>query len=314
MKSFILALLSCLSIFISQTSRAESCSEFLTSYGTSISSLIARSQIRKALSIARYAYTSDTSRTREDASVWLKYKNGRNIDPRIVDLTQRNLDEVWVWAQENDSETGAPWHPNKYEENVISLRKGDTVKFGDKSFKLGKFLGSGNATHIYALADNPKMVIRIPFIVRDLAIRAFVVGLPTEVHYGASHYKRIFEFNELTYRALLKYRDDVTAGDNFRYLLMPRVYGKMTGLDFLNTIAIKLTGHSVFPNEHLDWKLDQLSQALTAHEKIILNRLVDLLRKTDEIMEREGYISIRSKNTRNFLLNPADQWEAIDAE
>jgi hypothetical protein len=55
-----------------------------------------------------------------------------------------------------------------YDEAVLSLRKGDEVKFGDKEFTLGDFVGSGNSTFIFRLEGKPGKVIRIPFLVAPL--------------------------------------------------------------------------------------------------------------------------------------------------
>jgi hypothetical protein len=51
-----------------------------------------------------------------------------------------------------------------YEQNIIEMRAGDTVKFGDKQFVLGEFLGAGNASHIYAIEGRDDAVIRIPYL------------------------------------------------------------------------------------------------------------------------------------------------------
>ena len=56
-----------------------------------------------------------------------------------------------------------------YDEKVLFLRKGDTVRFratGSKvaEFRLGKFLGSGNSTQIWEIEGEPDQVLRIPFM------------------------------------------------------------------------------------------------------------------------------------------------------
>jgi len=70
------------------------------------------------------------------------------------------------------SDPGRRNHPGMdiYHGAVLRLQAGDTVVFRDQegqphSFRLGDFLGSGNMTHIYALADRPDRVIRIPYAI-----------------------------------------------------------------------------------------------------------------------------------------------------
>ncbi|MGZ3687299.1 MAG: hypothetical protein ACXWPM_07280 [Bdellovibrionota bacterium] len=54
--------------------------------------------------------------------------------------------------------------PTMYSTRVMSLRRGDTVVVsGGKQFKLGRFLGRGNSTHVWAIDGEPGKALRLPF-------------------------------------------------------------------------------------------------------------------------------------------------------
>ena len=58
-----------------------------------------------------------------------------------------------------------------YEEKVLLLKIGDTVAFsGGKTFKLGRFLGAGNASHVFEVEGLPDAVLKIPFAANFLLI------------------------------------------------------------------------------------------------------------------------------------------------
>ena len=55
-----------------------------------------------------------------------------------------------------------------YDSQVLRLRPGDTVVFGEDRFVLGEFLGSGNATQVWEIVGDPDHVLRIPFLAGPL--------------------------------------------------------------------------------------------------------------------------------------------------
>ena len=83
-------------------------------------------------------------------------------------------DEIWNWQQKEWSLPGLPrdipnpkfkWNAlDAYDRAVLFLRKGDTVRYKSGTYVLGEFLGSGNATHVWAIEGDPNKVIRIPFL------------------------------------------------------------------------------------------------------------------------------------------------------
>jgi hypothetical protein len=54
-------------------------------------------------------------------------------------------------------------YPRIYSGRVMGLKAGDTVVFGERSFKLTKFLGRGNAAHVWEIEGRDDVVLRIPF-------------------------------------------------------------------------------------------------------------------------------------------------------
>lgn len=139
----------------------------------------------------------------------------RNLIRGQID-TQREVD-----VEANLAEVSV----GSYERNVWELRRGDTVVFSHKEFKLGEFLGAGNAVHAFALADNPKVAIKIPILSllpqaniglipstpakRVEAARKFLAALCIDSFLEGDHlHKRIIE-----------------AGGDFEYVLQERVFG-----------------------------------------------------------------------------------------
>ncbi len=101
--------------------------------------------------------------------------HGKMAQPSTSDRTVRAQRSFWSEGNPNmrttaDDMSGA----SKYEARVLALRMGDSVsavssKTGKPmTVKLGKFLGAGNATHVYEIAGSPGQVIRLPFITQGL--------------------------------------------------------------------------------------------------------------------------------------------------
>jgi len=117
----------------------------------------------------RITGTTDRYRASDELSNLFDYKNSPQEKPALVDLSDdclaaecQTLSATKPWDRLVESKLFGK--PSKYETAVISLKRGDTVKFGTEEFKLGEFLGLGNSTHIFALADNPDHAIRIPIL------------------------------------------------------------------------------------------------------------------------------------------------------
>lgn len=62
-----------------------------------------------------------------------------------------------------------------YQKAVLHLRQGDTVRSGGREWILGRFLGAGNATHVWEIEGKPGKVLRLPFLSSQL----FGMGIRT---------------------------------------------------------------------------------------------------------------------------------------
>lgn len=87
-----------------------------------------------------------------------------------VDETRRTypfVSEYMALHMENAFESIVQPALTEYDQRVLILQTGDTVAYGARRFRLGPFLGAGNRSHIFRLADTPDQVIRIPFLIKE---------------------------------------------------------------------------------------------------------------------------------------------------
>lgn len=125
---------------------------------------------------------------------------------------------------------GPEMAPGDYETLVINLRAGDTLVVDGAQFHLGEFLGAGNATHVYALADRPNEVIRLPFIADSVA-----EGFGDTLRETGQYMIRNFA-------TLIRPRPPARAvkitqtGSRYQYVVVSRIHGNMNGEDFLGKL------------------------------------------------------------------------------
>ncbi|MGK5082382.1 hypothetical protein WDW37_03675 [Bdellovibrionota bacterium FG-1] len=106
-----------------------------------------------------------------------------------------------------------------FKKQILLLRKGDSVQVGARIIRLGEFLGAGSQTHIFACADNPKQVIRIPYSAEGIgparmqlrAYRQAAAQVPEEVRRV-----KIFE-----------------SDPEGKFLIVSRIWGSEDGREFL---------------------------------------------------------------------------------
>lgn len=264
--------------------------------------------------LTRFAYTGDSFRSERDKLFWLQYKNGINSSPQTVDLGHSRLNSDWPIGME-DIMHEIPNFPLQYEAAVLSLKKGDTVHFGAQSFKLGEFLGSGNASHVFALVDQPGRVIKIPFLSALLANENRLSGLETQVEWGESHYPRILELNKVSFIALAKERKDLETNASYQFITMPRIHGTQLGSDFLNTVSQKLRGRNLKLGEVLFVNLSQLPDGMNKAMVKSLHELIQWMssRGHATLMDH-GVYALRTGVTRQLMLSDQGRWEVLDAE
>jgi len=121
-----------------------------------------------------YAQTPTSRRRQLSAEAWLRYKNTPGPVAARIDLSAPEL-----FA--DDTVKNSRGYPiSRYEDAVLKLRKGDWITIGERRYHLGSFLGAGNATHVFADADNPAQAIRIPYLV----IETYAAILPALTPYA----------------------------------------------------------------------------------------------------------------------------------
>lgn len=133
--------------------------------------------------------------------------------------------------------------PREYTARVLSLQAGDTVAFGDATFKLGRFLGRGNTSHVWEIEGEPNWVLRIPFYsgppkrgenvrpardTRDFAVYGANLARALLEHYV----QRAAYFGDLNIpRVAIRSRQGV--GDDYAWAVVTRVRGTQDGKSFL---------------------------------------------------------------------------------
>jgi hypothetical protein len=158
--------------------------------------------------------------------------------PKLIDLTNdRSMEAIHPglcgicdWLVQRGI------YPREYAWQVMNLRKGDTVQFGDRKFILGNFLGRGNAKHVWEVADQSDMVLHIPFY--SGPPKESKGGDTATLTYLGPQSGRLFLAQYVKKARWLEPLDVpmpriIAAGENNSYLLTTRIAGKQNGRDFL---------------------------------------------------------------------------------
>jgi hypothetical protein len=126
--------------------------------------------------LAMYALSAAEHRglNTERQIVFYAYKNLGSQIPLVFDMGNQNPLRVSKELS-NLSQLGnyyPRFPPTTHEYRTLRLRKGDRVEFDERQFELGKFLGAGNTTHIWALAGDSDVALRLPFLAGPLVKKA----------------------------------------------------------------------------------------------------------------------------------------------
>ncbi len=85
--------------------------------------------------------------------------------PMTMDLSDPEaLDGPWP----GEAAVPVPAMASAYDACVLVLRAGDRVAVDGAAFRLGAFLGAGNASHVWRLSDRPDTVLRLPLLAGHL--------------------------------------------------------------------------------------------------------------------------------------------------
>ena len=122
-------------------------------------------------SLAAHALGSEESRRPENARRFADYKNALG-----------STSSLWVFEARDHrrpASSGAGLHKgglSRFDEQVLLMRRGDRLRFRSaagttREVVLGRFLGAGNASQIYALEGQPDRVLRVPLVAGDARTR-----------------------------------------------------------------------------------------------------------------------------------------------
>lgn len=187
--------------------------------------------------LASYAFPFDRTRTESDLQFWKDYKakpDTREFDMRVKQTQPIAAPLPWYEAlvNENRVHPKSP-RPSNYEITLLVVRQGSKLIYDSEILTLGKFLGAGNSSHIYQLADRPEIAVRLPF--------AADAG---PMYKRSSRMQQAQELTEY-YRAkrpshhrfyVVKIID---SGEPKDFTLVEYIDVKTTALDFLNNISQK---------------------------------------------------------------------------
>lgn len=115
--------------------------------------------------MGRFAFPFDKSRAIADRMKFFEIKSQKSDAVVNLDAQSQDVRIYDDWSERLKREkfirASCPG-PTIYDRSVLSIQKGDMVRFSDgREFRVGEFLGAGNATHIFALGSHS--VLRIPF-------------------------------------------------------------------------------------------------------------------------------------------------------
>ncbi|MBI3535600.1 MAG: hypothetical protein HY072_08990 [Deltaproteobacteria bacterium] len=95
-----------------------------------------------------------------------------NNPPKITGIVSRLISLIPALTGAQEPSAGlipAVKSYDNYQKVVLTLKAGDIVIYNGKKFRLGKFLGAGNTTHVFEIdketGEKPDQVIRIPFLI-----------------------------------------------------------------------------------------------------------------------------------------------------
>lgn len=236
---------------------------------------------------------------------WLRYKNKRYSDPVVVKLgdlleSEALYPESW------------PGTRTLYEQAVLELRRGDTVVYDRKRFKLGKFLGAGNATHIFELQDQ-EGAIRIPFLVSHLHA----------LYPKLTRIQRILKFSKMVMEELptkagavqILQADDPKG----RYMVVERVTGTLKGYDLLNQVVIERRRLELIETIFYPSSLLKEMDDMTAEERKQFVELIELMKKNGKAEALSGNaMAIHVATSRQYLWgvtrkNDKPQWYLLES-
>lgn len=195
---------------------------------------------------------------------------------------------------------------SSYAKKIASLRAGDVITFPNgKSFRVGKYLGRGALTHVYAIAGRNDVVLRLP--------------MPSdgELSVSVDRYRRGMKAYEIGYQQLKKENPDnfqmveiLEGGENsnYNYFLVSRVDGHLEGHEYLE-------GNFKKVKEEIRNLPADIHEIMKSNFPLKLKKLLIASLKLSDLEEGvEGILDYYVlMNTRQFIYSESQkEWIASD--
>ena len=177
---------------------------------------------------------------------------------------------------------------------VAMLRAGDTIIIDGVQFRLGLFLGTGNATHVFELVDYPSDVLRIPFTTGRLKN-----PLASDVEKVSDPKKRLEHYykKEISLPAEISHTAIHEVGKTFAFARVDKVDGTLNGRDLLNRLS-KVRFFSMFTTSRTD---------LIKYQRLL--REIEII---DPLAEKTGTLE---QEARQFVWDDhLQEWILVDWE
>lgn len=258
-----------------------------------------------------YAWEVDLARTNASLRAWLAYKNSPGPVPITVDLSNPSSAKSTLLTRSlgdwNNRDLG---YPTVYEEQVLHLRKGDTVVYDGVPYVIGDFLGAGNSTHVFALANYPGKVIRIPFLIRSRQLW----GQGPEAQ--QVRLDRIFSEVALWVKKMeqRKGHPGYEVDPQNRFVIADRVMGSQSGLDFLQSIYLNgrdLTGSGVIT---WDPRFPGMKWRVSPQDSAKLRVLIELMTENGQAHLDGSVWRIAPGRARQYVYDDElGEWRLVDS-
>lgn len=185
------------------------------------------------------ALTAIETQVEDHYQAFKSYKNSPNDKPITVSLDSAEIFQNSTELQELasfDRELSNPkMELSHYDLALLKLKKGDSIRFGDEVFILGKFLGRGNVSHVYELANQKNKVIKLPFLSKHIRAsrEARVQNLPFSAKNVAEMMHGLFQFTLQHFKQAEPLPVDLDAKG--RFALVEKVNGQESGFELIGT-------------------------------------------------------------------------------
>lgn len=262
--------------------------------------------------LSQYALGYSWDKT-DNKAFWIEYKNSDdpNYSPRKIFLTEPSAFEPHTLYRRKE-EAQEVNRTTEYDARVITLRKGDTVVFGKKEFRLGDYLGSEEKSNVYKLADRPGEVIKIPLLV-DVwsAVDENIDRIAT----GRRQIKRLVENYDAVKKLKVKSVDLIEWGKNYEYAILTEINGHETAWDYLGDLA-QANNNPLFEAHFLlggGASIRMRDKQLVLAKSHKISNLYKALKSMEtEVSGNRGNFAVKGVNAASQLVWDGEDWILAD--